>query len=357
MRKASSGLTKQHIKSASAVNWKIWAGLAISALFMYLAFRKVDLSRMWAVIRSADPFYISLIILATFLQYVARAWRWAILLEPIKKTGFMHRLAAILIGFAGNFILPVRLGELVRANSLGETENLSGSATLATIVVERLFDGFTLLLILLIGLMGTRFPEQWQSISGTLRASGYMLFGAYILIIVFLVGFKIKTRAFLSLLDRLLFFFPSHLRARLIDMIRNFSLGLVLVKNPAKWALAIFYSLLVWFCALYQVEFTEKAIGLDLPFIAVFIIMSMAAFGVMIPSAPGFIGTFHLSVQYGFIFYGIGKEEALSAAILWHAAMIFPTLLLGLAAFLLMQATGSRARGKSLLFKKQGVQS
>lgn len=323
------------------LNWKLWAGFLISALFIYLAFRKVDAGRMWAVTKSADPVSVFLIILVTFLQYVVRAWRWAILLGPIKKTGFGNRLNAILVGFGANAVLPARLGEFIRATYLGRSENLSGSATLGTIVIERLFDGFTLLLILMIGLSGTTFPSQWQSISGSLRITGYTLFSSYILVILFLMGFKYKTKACLNILDRFLFFFPSRWRSNLIDAIRNFSFGLVLLKDPSHWAWTVFFSFLVWSCGLYQIQLVEHSIGLDLPFIAVFLILSMSALGVMIPSAPGFIGTFHLSVQYGFLFYGVGPEEALSAAILLHAAVFLPTILFGLAAFLNVQVSRS----------------
>lgn len=292
---------------------------------------------MWAVIISADLLSVFLIVAITFLQYMVRAWRWAILLGPIKKTGFVNRLNAILIGFGANAVLPARLGEFIRANMLGRSENLSGSSTLGTIVVERLFDGFTLLFILVIGLLGTTFQAQWQPIFGGLRITGYALFFSYILVILFLTGFKYKTKACLNILDRLLFFFPTRFRSKLINAIRNFSIGLVVLKSPTHWAWTVFFSFLVWSCGLYQIQLVEQSIGLDLPFAAVFLILSMAAFGVMIPSAPGFIGTFHLSVQYGFLFYGVGLEEALSAAILLHAAVFIPTILFGLAAFLNVQ--------------------
>jgi uncharacterized membrane protein YbhN (UPF0104 family) len=71
----------------------------------------------------------------------------------------------------------------------------------------------------------------------------------------------------------------------------------------------------------------------------------MSFFGALIPSAPGYIGTFHLAVQYGFLFYGIGSEEALSAAIIWHASMYFPTILFGIVAFLILQWSYKRQLG------------
>ncbi|MBW1769042.1 MAG: flippase-like domain-containing protein [Deltaproteobacteria bacterium] len=343
----------KHInKPAQLLDWKLWTGLLISALFIYLALRKVDLPLMWEVIKSSDLSFLSLVIITVFFQFVIRAWRWGILLEPVKKTGFLNRLHSTLIGFAANCILPARLGEFVKANYIGHTESISSSSSFGTIVVERLFDCFTLLLVLFIGLIGTTFPAELGSISGSLRVTGFFLFLFYILLIILLVGFKYKAKSFMKLIGRVLFFLPHYLRSRIIDIIWNFSLGLVIIKNPYKWFQAVFYSFLIWFLSLYQVVLIEQSIGLTLPFIATFIVLAMASFGVMIPSAPGFIGTFHLSVQYGFLFYGIGKEEALSAAILWHAAFFFPTIFFGLISFLILQTSFDKLSGDPDILKR-----
>jgi uncharacterized protein (TIRG00374 family) len=316
-------------------------GLLISALFVYLALRQVDLSRMWLVIRRADPALFAIVILLNLFQYVVRAWRWGILVEPIKKTALSSRLYALMIGFAANCILPARLGEIVRANYLGQREHISTSSTFGTIVVERIFDGLTLLLFLMIGLMGTTFSEEWRSVGSSLRATGLFLLVAYLLLISFLIGFKVKAKLFLNLLDRLLFLVPGTVRSRIINIVWNFSLGIAMTKSLYQLVLVIFYSLLLWFASLCQIKLVELSIHLEMPLIAPFLVMAMASFGVMIPSAPGFIGTFHLSVQYAYLFYGIGKEEGLSVAILWHASFFFPTLILGLLSFLLLHVSPS----------------
>jgi uncharacterized protein (TIRG00374 family) len=322
--------------TSRAFPWRVWLGLLISALFAYLALRHVDPSRMWLVIRSADPALYALVVLLTLFQYLIRAWRWRILIEPIKKTSLSSRLYALMIGFAANCIFPVRLGEIIRANTLGQREHISASSTFGTIVVERIFDGLTLLLFLMIGLIGTRFPEEWNSVGASLRATAIFLLVSYLLLISFLIGFKVKAKPFLNLLDRLLFLVPRKFRSRIIEVVWNFSLGLAMPRDPTRWVLVAFYSLLLWSASLCQIKLVELAIHLHMPLISPFLVMAMASFGVMIPSAPGFIGTFHLSVQYAFLFYGIGKEEGLSAAILWHASFFFPALILGLLAFSLL---------------------
>ena len=322
----------------SSKNWKLWTGLLISALFLYLAFRQTDLTATWGVIREADISLLILVVTITFLQYIVRAWRWRIFLDPVQETCFPSRLSSLIIGFAANCILPARLGEFIRANYMGHTSGISRSTAFGTIVIERLFDGFTLLLVLLIGLLATTFPKELQSYSGSLRMTGLIIFLGYVLLVLLLAGFKYRADLFLKLLERLLFFLPVSLTSKIIRIIRNFTAGLVLLKDCRGWITAVFFSLLVWSLSLYQIMLIEQSIGLNLPFISAFLILAMASFGVMIPSAPGYIGTFHLAVQYGFLFYGIGKEEALSAAILWHAGFYFPTILFGLISFLYVQS-------------------
>ncbi len=316
-----------------SINWKLWIGLLISAVFLYLSFRKVDIYRTWLLIRSSELRLIALVVIIAFFQFVIRSWRWHIFLETLKKTSFSNRLLSILIGFAANCILPARLGEFIRANYLGYTENISRVSAFGTIVVARIFDGFALLLILLIGLLGVPFTEESSAVFSGLRATGLSVFLIYILLILFLVGFKYRTDTFISILER--FFFPisQSLRSRIITVVKNFAAGLVPIKDVHGWIMAIFYSLLLWLSALYQVKLIASSIGLSIPFIATFIILAMAAFGVMIPSSPGYIGTYHLAVQYGFLLFGAAREEALSAAILLHATFFFPTILFGAAAF------------------------
>jgi hypothetical protein len=296
---------------------------------------------MWFVIRTADPVWVSLVVLLNLFQYIVRAWRWGILLEPIKKTALASRLYALMIGFAANCILPVRFGEIIRANYLGQRVHISPSSAFGTIVVERIFDGLTLLLFLMIGLAGTSFSAEWRSMGANLRTTGLFLLVAYLVLISFLIGFKVKAKLFLNLLDRLLFLVPRTVRSKVINMVWNFSLGLAMTKSPIQWALVVFYSFLLWFASLCQIKLVELSIHLEMPLIAPFLVMAMASFGVMIPSAPGFIGTFHLSVQCAYLFYGVDKEEGLSAAVLWHASFFFPTLILGLLSFMLLHVSVS----------------
>ena len=327
--------TKQ---SANSINWKLFAGLILSALFLYLAFRQVDFKKTGEILASADFKYLLPVVFITAAQFIIRAWRWEILLHPLKKTGFQNRLLAILIGFAANCVLPARLGEFIRANSLGQAEKISKSSVFGTIVVERLFDGFILLFVFLIGLLFTELPHEMQNIYINLRRSAVLFFCVFILIIIFILGLRHKTSLFIRMIEKAFFMFSKEMKSRLILIIKNFALGLSPVKGLYSFIIIILWSLFLWLSFLVQIQLIGESIGVTLPFITSFIIMAMLSFGVMIPSAPGYIGTFHLSVQYGFMFFGVSSEEAFSAAILLHASSFLPTILLGVFAFIRMQA-------------------
>jgi glycosyltransferase 2 family protein len=329
------------------INWKLWAGLLISTVSIYLAFRKIDLALLWKDISGCAMQYLILAVMVNLFQMVIRAWRWKVLLDPVKKTEFSNRLLSVLIGFAANCVLPARLGEFIRADNMGQREEISKSSTFATIVIERLADGFTVLLILVIGVQFAVLSPEMSSVSAGLKSAGLILFVSYILIILFLIGFRLNPRLYLTILDKCLFFFPANIRSRIGEIVQKFGLGLTPPRGFYGWGMLMFYSLLLWATSLYQIQFIEQSIGLSLPFIATFIILCMASFGVMVPSAPGYIGAFHLAVQYGFMFFGVSREQGLSAAILYHASFFFPTILFGVIAYAITNLNRSRLTRKT----------
>ncbi|MBW2104797.1 MAG: flippase-like domain-containing protein [Deltaproteobacteria bacterium] len=317
------------------MKWKFWLGLLISVAFLYIAFHNVDLSLLYLSIKSTNILFFIPIVLLTFSFYFIRALRWFHLLEPIKKIGLFSLFSSTVIGFAANCVLPARLGELIRANYIGSMENISKSSSLATIIIERLFDVFTILLMVLFVILFNDFPSEWESISKGLKTGGFFLLVLFIASIFLLIGLKKKTQIFLNIFGRFLFFLPHKIRNRIVDMLKGFSNGLVLVKGPSQLLAVIFYSLTLWCLSAFQVYILCFSMGLSLPFLAPFFILILLCLSVTLPSAPGYIGTFHLACQYGLIFYGSSKEKALSIAILLHAAGFIPIVTLGLLLLLL----------------------
>jgi len=295
----------------------------------------VDLSLLYLSIKSTNiPFFIPIALLTVFFYFI-RALRWFHLLEPIKKIGLFSLFSSTVIGFAANCVLPARLGEFIRANYIGRMENISKSSSLATIVIERLFDVFTILLMVLFVILFNDFPSESESIAKAIKTGGFFLLVPFIASIFLLIGLKKKTQPFLNIFGRFLFFLPHAIQQRIIDILKGFSNGLVLVKGPSQLLAVIFYSLTLWCLTAFQIYILCFSMGFSLPFLAPFFILILLCLSVTLPSAPGYIGTFHLACQYGLIFYGFSKEKALSMAILLHAAGFIPTVTLGLLLFLL----------------------
>jgi uncharacterized protein (TIRG00374 family) len=312
------------------MNWKFWIGIIISALFLYIAFHNVDLAIMYHSIESTSiPLMIPVVLLTVGL-YVIRALRWFHLLEPIKRIGLSSLFSSTVIGFAANCVLPARLGEFIRANYIGRMERISKSSSLGTIVIERLFDSFTILLLFAFVMLFTDFPAEWESIHRALRTGGLLLFLIFLGSLILIVILKLRTQTFLRVAEKPLFFLPGKLRQRLVALLEDFSKGLVLVKGPSQIMVVILYSLVLWGLSVLQIYIIGLSMGLSLPFLAPFFILVLLCFSVTIPSAPGYIGTFHVACQYGLIFYGFSRGKALSMAIVLHAAGFIPTVLLGL---------------------------
>ena len=315
------------------MNWKFWIGIVISVLFLYLAFHNVDLYLLYQSITSTSIPLIIPVVVLTFILYVIRALRWFHLLEPIKKIGLVSLFSSTVIGFAANCVLPARLGEFIRANHIGRIEHISKSSSFGTIVIERLFDTFTILLLFAFVMLFIDFPGEWTSIGRALRTGGLFLFLLFLVSIALIIVLKEKTSAFLAIAEKVLFFLPKKPRHKLVVMLDAFSKGLVLVKGRSKLIAVIFYSLVLWGLSVVQIYVLGLSMGLSLPFMAPFFILVLLCFSVIIPSAPGYIGTFHVACQYGLIFYGFSRGTALSMAIILHAVGFIPTILLGLLAF------------------------
>lgn len=320
------------------INWKLWTGLLLSALFLYLAFRQVDIWKTGRIIASSDYIILLPAALITIIQYLIRTLRWELFLSHIKKTGFKNRLLSIFTGFAANCVLPARLGELVRANALGQIEEISKSAVFGTIVIERLFDGLIMLIIIVVGLVGTTFPPEYSYIIKRLRWSIFIFFCGFIFVIMFIAVIRRRPGIFQRVSDKIFFMFSDAVRKKISLILKNFFLGLSPVKGSRPLLMAFLWSLMLWGLSLLQIQLVGIATGIRLPFVTTFIILGFLFVGVAVPSAPGFIGAYHLAGQYAYIVLGISAEAGLSAATLLHALFFIPTVIIGVFAFTRLQA-------------------
>jgi len=305
------------------MRWKFWVGISISGVFLYLAFRKIEFREVGQAFRDANYLYVVISGALAIVSLWVRAYRWKYLLFPVKKIRMPSLFSSTMIGFMANNLLPVRLGEFIRAYSIGSKENISKSSALATIVIERVFDGFTVLSILAIVLIFFDFP-------GWVKKGGYFAFGFFMCVLIFLIFLRLHTEKVIKGVDSLLGFLPAGARGKLKDMLDSFADGLEVLKNANHLIMIIIFSVAVWLVMASALKFAMIAFDLNLPIYAAFVLMVILALGVMIPSSPGFVGTYHYLCIASLALFAISKDVALSFSIVAHITGFIPITLIGL---------------------------
>jgi uncharacterized protein (TIRG00374 family) len=308
---------------------KLWIGIGISLFFLFLLFRKIDFAKLLTAFTEMDYRYLWPALAFTFVSYFFRAVRWRFLLLPQKKTLLRNLFSATIIGYMANNLLPARLGEFVRAYVLGEKEGIEKSAVFATLVVDRLFDGFTVLLVLLVTFFTVKLPPGMHDVQYGLVVGGYVTLALYITVIVFLVVLKKQTRRTLHVIGRLLKPFPAKVGERVIPLLGSFIEGLRLSSRSTELFALFFSSVIIWAFAIWPVDLILRSFGISLPITASMFIMVFLVFAVMVPASPGYVGTYHAACVYGLMAFSIEKEKALSVALIMHGVNFFPVILAG----------------------------
>jgi uncharacterized protein (TIRG00374 family) len=304
--------------------------MTISLVFMIFLFREIDYRQLLAAFRAMDYRYLVPALLSTLISYWFRAVRWRLLLMPLKATRMKNLFPATIIGYMANNLLPARLGEFVRAYTLAKSEALTTSGVFASLVIDRLCDGFTVLLVLILTLFTVRLPAGMENVQQSLVQGGYVIFGVYAVAIAFLFALKRRNQATLRFITTLLKPLPERFTVKTVSLIDAFMGGLRLSLHPAALGAVVLTSVAIWATAIWPVDLTLRAFGIVLPAVASLFIMVFLVFAVMVPASPGYVGTYHAACVYGLMAFNIGKEQALSVALVMHAMNFFPVIFLGL---------------------------
>jgi len=328
-------MTEPQVKAAAANSggghrWKFWLGLGISAFFLFLLFRSIDGARLMAALKEMDGRFLVPAIASTLLSYYLRAWRWKLLLEVEKEASMRNLFPATTIGYMANNLLPARIGELVRVYVLGEREGIDKGTVFASLVLDRLFDGFSVLCILLLTLFTLRFPGDDGGVRTALVTGGYLTVAAYLAILGFLILLKRRTASTLHLAGRILRPFPARLSERVIPLLGSFIGGIRLSSPPGHLSGLAISSALIWAFAVWPIDLALRSFGIALPVTASLFIMVLLVVAVMVPASPGYIGTYHYACVTALTIFGVSGEQALGVALVIHAVNFFPITFLGL---------------------------
>ena len=306
---------------------KLVIGLLISALFLYLAFHKVDFGEMLQAFKTANYWFLIPAVPIIFLSHFLRALRWRYLLDPIRHLDVGSLFSSLIIGYAANTFMPAHLGEFLRAYVLGKKRQIPMSLVFATIVVERIIDVFSLLFLTLLALFVYPFPD-W-----VINSAYIMLAGSVFLLIglIFLKKANLSTMRFAGII---LTPFPDVFVEKIKLMLEKFSKGILPLMRWHDYITVSMLSLIIWLCyglvfylCLNAFDFVDPY---NLEWSASLILLVITTIAVVVPSSPGYVGTYHYLCQITLALFGVPAGPALSFAAVVHGLNFLPVLGVGL---------------------------
>ncbi len=299
-------------------------GVFLSVIFIYLAFRNVDRKALETRLESADLTLILLALVPLSASYLIRTLLWQKILQTFKNVDFSNTFSALMIGFFANNILPGRVGEFIRAYILGRRENVGKTSVLGTIVVERLFDIFTLLIFLMVTVFIFPTPQWVKHVAYTTSV---------ILLVAIVIAYLslLKQDLLVEKFDNKLFFLSNPKREFLTIKLDSFISGLKILKTPKLILMIFILSSLTWLFASISMLLTFKSLNINVPTLyGPLFVLSVVNLGLIVPSSPGYVGTYQFLCIIALSYFSVDKESALSFSIIHHALWYLPLTILGM---------------------------
>lgn len=311
-------------------NWKFWLGVLISAVLMWLALRGIDWAEVVDALRYANYWWLIPGVVVYFMGVWARAWRWHYLLGPVKKISTKKMFPIVAIGYMGNNIYPARAGELLRAYVLKRKEDVAVSASLATIIIERIFDGVVMLAFVFLNLPRLDALTADSGFIGNIRSLA--IWGAVIFAVA--LGGFIAVAMFPAFASRIaqwlvLRLLPERFQEKTLDLINKFLGGLESLSSPANALMVFATSVVIWLFETGKYWFVMHAFPFHVDFFTLMLMNGIVNLATTLPSAPGYIGTFDGPGIAVLSAAGVAKSVATGYTLVLHAALWLPITLLG----------------------------
>ncbi len=299
--------------------WAFWLGLFVSVIFLTLALRGIHLEDLIVNLQRINAVWILPGVMMYLVSTVIRSWRWRQLLRPVKPLNTVLLLPIVMIGYMGNNIYPARIGELLRAYVLRRKTGVPISATLATVLIERVMDSVAMLGFVLIGLQ--RVPAL-----GAQTGQGLLLVGALFGLVVAALWWVAHARTTAEqLAERVLRPIPhARLRDTLLHLIARFIEGAQSLRDPRQIALCVGATVVLWLFETAKYVCVALAFDLTLPFDGFLLINGLSNLFTVIPAAPGAVGTFDAGGILAATALGVDASLAAAYVFTLHAALWVP---------------------------------
>ena len=254
-----------------------------------------------------------------------RVWRWRYLLEPVRKdVPFRPMGTAVIVGYLVSWIVPGRLGEIVRPMLLSARERLPLGPCIGTVAADRLLDGVAIVVLAAVGLLLAPLRGEAASHAGAVRTTAWSLVGVLATGIALLMTLS----ALGTWVERRLIAFPGPIRWG-VRALLSLAQGTDSLRSPRVLVIASALSALAWLTIAAGTWAGVRAAGADVPFAAILVMLPLLALGVAVPT-PGGAGGYHGAMKWGLTaLFGVPADTAVAAGLLMHLAIVVPVLVLG----------------------------
>ena len=314
------------MKNKGSTLLKLIIGILVSVLLLYLAFNKIKFDQMKDAFQTANYWWLVPAVVVQLISHWVRSIRWTYLLARVKQVPTWTLFYATMIGYFGNTVLPAHLGEFFRGNVVGKKEGIPTSSVLATIIIERIIDMFSVLLIMVGVLLVYPFPDM-------VKTGGYVMLTGTVGLALFLVLLKVQNERTMGFVNFFLRLLPQGLSQRIEGLIEAFVDGINGLSRKRDYIYILVHSILIWALYWLALYLTMEAFNLSeiykLNAISSAVVLVVTAISVVIPSSPGYVGAYHYACQLALAWFGVPRAVGLSFAFVAHGISVVPTALIG----------------------------
>ncbi|MBT3996805.1 MAG: flippase-like domain-containing protein [Candidatus Marinimicrobia bacterium] len=294
----------------------------MSAGGLYYAFKDMDFVQLVDTISNVNYGWVALAMILMVFSVGIRAERWRLILMPFESLQFHPLFGSTMVGYFGNGVLPFRLGELLRAYSLSSYTKLTPSSSFGTIILERILDMLGLAAMIAI------FAPSLQS---EMLSTEFLLFVGVISLLIF-VGTIWLGNSHSKFHEKVIHWkiFESKWAQKILFSLNNVLNGITALKNTKHIGMIAFHTVFLWVLYYISVWLVVKATGINLGFSGMGILLISTTLAITIPSAPGYVGTYHAAAVYILTnVYEVALTHAQAFAVIIHAIGFFPLLVIG----------------------------
>ena len=295
--------------------WKTIVGLIISGASLYIVVQNLQPPKIWWALRQAHYLWIAPAVALYLVALLVRTVRWQALLSSERHVAMRDLLPTMAMGRGANNIYPFRTGEIVRVLLLKRLNGVSIAVGFASILVERMFDGLTMVLFLILAALIGGIPDYLQYAVWVALA----VFGVALAVVYGTVQWPSAVQSLAEWLTASLA--PRRFRPRLLDVATRFIGGFSSIGSVFSLTLILLLSIAVWTAETLSYRLLMNAFGFGVSLHQLLLMSSAANLGTALPSGPGNLGTFDAPAVEVLKRVGVNQDTAFSYQVLLHAVL------------------------------------